>query len=190
MEKLGLSPGQQTDVSEVKAKTLLNRTQAGMKVALKYWRSNNPIKSTFRALLLILLSLLKGDVAIQVCKYLYNKCKFIGQYSHPTKLGPNCLNNRGFNLIDALALTGHMHVINYLASWQFWCMRKTNVESMKPLTSVEHCTQSSCSPLMLIRSLNLFHQNFFLYSILVCLVEYVYTFPYFIYSRLLKSSLL
>ena len=36
VEKLGLKPGQQTDVGEVKAKTLLNRTQAGMKVALKY----------------------------------------------------------------------------------------------------------------------------------------------------------
>ena len=78
VEKLGLSPGQQTDVSEVKAKTLLNRTQAGMKVALKYWRNRNPIEATFRALLLILLFLLKGDIAVRVCKYLYNKCKLIG----------------------------------------------------------------------------------------------------------------
>ena len=75
VEKLGLSPGQQTDVSEVKAETLLNRTQAGMKVALKYWRNRNPIESTFRAILLILLSLLKGDIAVRVCKYLYIKCK-------------------------------------------------------------------------------------------------------------------
>ena len=77
VEKLGLTPGQQTDVSEVKAKTLLNRTQAGMKVALKYWRNRNPVEATFRALLLILLLLLKGDVAVRVCKYLFDKCKLI-----------------------------------------------------------------------------------------------------------------
>ena len=75
VEKLGLTPGQQTDVSEVKAKTLLNHTQAGMKVALKYWRNRNPLEATFRALLLILLSLLKGDVAVRVCKYLFDNCK-------------------------------------------------------------------------------------------------------------------
>ena len=74
---LGLTPGQQTDVSEVKAKTLLNRTQAGMKVALKYWRNRNPVEATFRALLLILLSLLKGDVAVRVCKYLSDECKLM-----------------------------------------------------------------------------------------------------------------
>ena len=77
VEKLGLTPGQQTDVSEVKAKTLLNRTQAGMKIALKYWRNRNPVEATFRALLLILLSLAKGDVAVRVCKYLFDKCKLI-----------------------------------------------------------------------------------------------------------------
>ena len=77
VEKLQLTPGQQTDVSEVKAKTLLNRTQAGMKVALKYWRNRNPVEATFRTLLLILLSLLKGDVAVRVCKYLANKCKYL-----------------------------------------------------------------------------------------------------------------
>ena len=75
VEKLGLSPGQQTDV--MRTQTSLNSTQAGMKVALKYWRNSNPVNATFRALLLILLSLLKGDVAVRVCKYLYNKCKLI-----------------------------------------------------------------------------------------------------------------
>ena len=66
-EKLGLSPGQQTDV---RTQTFVNGSQTGMKVALKYWRSRNPVEATFRALLLILLSLLKGDVAVRVCKYL------------------------------------------------------------------------------------------------------------------------
>ena len=81
VEKLGLTPGQQTDVSEVKAKTLLNRTQARMKVTLKHWRNRNPVEATFRALLLILLSLLKGDVAVRVCKYLSDKCELIADVS-------------------------------------------------------------------------------------------------------------
>ena len=75
LEKLELSPGQQTDVSEEKAKTRLNRTQAGMKLALRYWLNKKQLQATFRALLLILLSLLKGDVAVQVCKYLSDKCE-------------------------------------------------------------------------------------------------------------------
>ncbi|XP_064390954.1 NACHT, LRR and PYD domains-containing protein 3-like [Halichondria panicea] len=73
LEKLELSPGQKTDVSEVKAKTRLNRTQAGMKLALEYWQNKNQLQATFQALLLIILSLLKGDVAVQVCKYLSDK---------------------------------------------------------------------------------------------------------------------
>ncbi len=77
LEKLELSPGQKTDVSEVKAKTRLNHTQAGMKLALEYWRNKNQLQATFRALLLILLSLLKGDVAVQVCKYLSDKCESV-----------------------------------------------------------------------------------------------------------------
>ncbi len=74
LEKLELSPGQQTDVSEVKAKTTLNHTQAGMKLALKYWMKCS-LEATFRALLLIILSLCKGDVAIAVSKYLSGKSK-------------------------------------------------------------------------------------------------------------------
>ncbi len=76
LEMLELSPGQQTDVSEVKAKTTLNRTQAGMKLALKYWMINRSLETTFRALILIILSLFKGDVAIAVCKYLCGKGEF------------------------------------------------------------------------------------------------------------------
>ncbi len=73
LEKLELSPGQQTDVNEVKAKTTLNRTQAGMKLALKYWMNKYSLQATFRALLLIILSLYRGDIAIEVCKYLLSK---------------------------------------------------------------------------------------------------------------------
>ena len=74
VEKLGLTPGQQTDV---KTQAFVNGNQTGMKVALKYWRNRNPVEATFRALLLILLSLAKGDIAIRVCKYLSDKCKLI-----------------------------------------------------------------------------------------------------------------
>ncbi len=77
LEKLELSPGQKTDVSEVKAKTRLNRTQAGIKLALEYWQNKNQLQATFQALLLIILSLLKGDVAVQVCKYLSDKCESV-----------------------------------------------------------------------------------------------------------------
>ena len=85
MEKLGLSPGQQTDV---RTQSFVNGTQTGAKIALKHWRITNPIESTFRALLFILLSLLKGDVAVRVCKYLYNKCKLIGLHVPNCKLYP------------------------------------------------------------------------------------------------------
>ena len=74
VEKLQLTPGQQTDV---RAQAFVNGTQTGMKVALKYWRDRNPLEATFRALLFILLSLLKGDVAVRVSMYLSDKCKLL-----------------------------------------------------------------------------------------------------------------
>ncbi len=70
LEKLELSPGQQTDV---KTKAYVEGTQTGMKLALKYWVIKHSLQATFRALLLIILSLCKGDVAIAVCKYLSGK---------------------------------------------------------------------------------------------------------------------
>ena len=71
VDKLQLTPRQQTDV---KTQGFVNGTQAGMKVAL---RKQNPVEATFRALLLILLSLLKGDVAVRVSKYLASKCEHL-----------------------------------------------------------------------------------------------------------------
>ena len=73
VEKLALSPREQTDV---RAQGFVHGTQTGMKIALKLWRNKNPLEATFRALLLILLSLLKGDVAVRVCKYLSHRCEF------------------------------------------------------------------------------------------------------------------
>ncbi len=77
LEMLELSPGQQTDV---KTKAYVEGTQTGMKLALKYWMIKRSLEATFRALLLIILSLCKGNVAIAVCKYLSHKCMLI--YMH------------------------------------------------------------------------------------------------------------
>ena len=70
VEKLGLTPGQQTDV---RTQAFVNGVQTGMKLALKYWKKGNPYKATYRDLLLTTLSLKKGDVAVRVCKCLTNK---------------------------------------------------------------------------------------------------------------------
>ena len=70
VDKLQLNPGQQTDV---RFQASVNGTQAGMKLALKYWRERNPYEATYRALVQILLSMKKGDVAVRVCKYLFNR---------------------------------------------------------------------------------------------------------------------
>ena len=75
---LGLTPGQQTDV---RTKAFVSGNHIGMMVALMYWRDRNPVEATFRALLLILLSLLKGDVAVRVCKYLSERCELIVRLS-------------------------------------------------------------------------------------------------------------
>ena len=74
VEKFGLTRAEQTDV---KTETFRRGTQAGVKEALKCWTSKNPYEATFRALLLILLSVFKGDIAVQVCKYLYLKGKAV-----------------------------------------------------------------------------------------------------------------
>ena len=78
---LGLTPGQQTDV---RTQTLVNGTQIGMTLALRYWRNRNPGGGTFRALLLILLSLRKADVAFQVCK-----CELVDINSFVSVLSPH-----------------------------------------------------------------------------------------------------
>ena len=74
VEKLGLTPGQQTDV---RTQAFVHGTQTGVKLALKYWKKGNSHKVTYRDLLLILLSLKKGNVAVCVCKYLIYKSKSV-----------------------------------------------------------------------------------------------------------------
>ena len=74
LEKLGLLPGEQTDV---RTRAFLEGTVAGMLLALKCWILINRLNATFRALLLIILSLLKENVAVRVCKYLSDKCESV-----------------------------------------------------------------------------------------------------------------
>ena len=74
IEKLGLSSGQHTDV---RTQAFVHGTRAGMKLALKYWMEKNPYEASYRALLLMLVSLEKGDIAVNVCKYLSKKGEVI-----------------------------------------------------------------------------------------------------------------
>ena len=80
---LGLTTAECVDV---KSETLLLDTWAGMNLALNYWRRRDPVGATFRALLLILLSRGKVDVAIQVCK-----CEFVDFSSFVSVLSPTIL---------------------------------------------------------------------------------------------------
>ena len=70
--KLQLTPGEQT---HVRNQAFVNGTQAGMILALNYWRSRHLAEATFRTLLVITISLGKGEVAKNVCSHLSNKCK-------------------------------------------------------------------------------------------------------------------
>ncbi len=74
LEKLELSPGEQTDV---RTRAYVDGTLAGMLLALKFWILTNGQDATFQALLLIILCLLKEDVAVRVCKYLSDKCESV-----------------------------------------------------------------------------------------------------------------
>ncbi len=69
LEAMNLSPGQQTDVRK---KENVGGTLAGMILALTLWL-NSQLRGTFRALIVILLSLGKILVAAQVFKYLSKK---------------------------------------------------------------------------------------------------------------------
>ena len=67
-----LSRAQRTDVKDERYK---NGVQAGMTKALKFWTNQTPQSPTFRALLEITLSLSKGEVAVDLAKYLVDKCE-------------------------------------------------------------------------------------------------------------------
>ncbi len=50
-------------------------TQTAMSLAMKLWRRRNPAVATYRALVEIVLSLRKVDVATKVCEFLASKCE-------------------------------------------------------------------------------------------------------------------
>ena len=65
-ERLALTPVECADVRE---RAHREGTQSGVAHALKLWRRVNPSKATYRALLEILASLRRGDIAVNVRKY-------------------------------------------------------------------------------------------------------------------------
>ncbi len=71
LTRLKLTTGQQTDIKNLLA--LRGSTQIAMSEALKLWCTPNPLTATFRALLIILLGLKRGDVAVKVCQYIVHR---------------------------------------------------------------------------------------------------------------------
>ena len=67
LSKLGLTAGQQTQVEEL---ALRRDIQTAMMKALQFWCQPNPFRATYKALLEILLSLKRGDVAKRICQYI------------------------------------------------------------------------------------------------------------------------
>ena len=65
-ERLDLTPAECADVKE---RAHREGTQSGAAYALKLWRRVDPSKATYRALLEILASLRRGDIAVNVRKY-------------------------------------------------------------------------------------------------------------------------
>lgn len=58
-----------TDVEEEEAKSTINKQEAILK-CLQFWKRPNPSQATYRALLHIVLSLNRGDIAGHICQYL------------------------------------------------------------------------------------------------------------------------
>ncbi len=50
-------------------------TQSAMSLAMKLWKKCNPTAATYRALVEIVLSLRKVDVATKICEFLAHKCE-------------------------------------------------------------------------------------------------------------------
>ena len=69
---LGLTRAEQTDT---KFKASNQGTQIAMNHCLLLWRQHNPSTATLRALLEILLSLKKEEIASNVCNYFFPKHK-------------------------------------------------------------------------------------------------------------------
>ena len=72
LERLHLTPAECADVKETAHR---EGTQSGVAHALKMWRRVDPSKATFQALLDILASLRRGDIAVNIRKYFVETCK-------------------------------------------------------------------------------------------------------------------
>ena len=71
-ERLDLTPAECADVKE---RAHREGTQSGVAHALKLWRRVDPSKATYRALLDILISLRRGDIAVNIRKYIVETYK-------------------------------------------------------------------------------------------------------------------
>ena len=67
-----LTDSKKQDVIDEKMR---HKTQAAMSLAMKLWKRRNPAAATYRALVEIVLSLRKVDVATTVCEFLACKCE-------------------------------------------------------------------------------------------------------------------
>ena len=65
-DQLGLTPSKQADVKKLAGSDI----QGAMSKALSLWRQTNPLEATFEKLLAIVLSRRRGDIALEICKYL------------------------------------------------------------------------------------------------------------------------
>ena len=64
--QFGLSRSEQADVK----KLAVSNTEDAMHKALQFWQRVNPLEATFNKLLTIVLSGRRGDIALEICKYL------------------------------------------------------------------------------------------------------------------------
>ena len=72
LEELDLDPA---DCANVRRRVDQEDIQSGVALALRLWQRMNPTNSTFKELVEISLRLRKGDVALQICKYIVKKYK-------------------------------------------------------------------------------------------------------------------
>ena len=70
--ELDLNPA---DCANVRRRVDQEDIQSGVALALRLWQRMNPTNSTFKELVEISLRLRKGDIALQICKYILNKYK-------------------------------------------------------------------------------------------------------------------
>ena len=71
-ERLDLTP---VECADVKEKAHREGIQSGVAHALKLWRRVDPSKATYQALLEILASLRRGDIAVNIHKYIVETFK-------------------------------------------------------------------------------------------------------------------